>query len=428
MSLETVRQIETAKAGQHNVGGASGLLLFVTPSGQRRFAVRFVIAATAGFDAKRVTETIGYYPAVGLADARRRAIEWREAARTGVNPVASLKADVAQERTKAETTFRAVADQYLETHSPNWSNPKHGAQWAMTLIEYAFPSLGGLPIDQIHGAQIMDAMKPHWQRIPETARRTLRRIAVILDYANVAGLREYPSPSSVAIAKALGSQPRKGNFAAVPWADAPATFAKLCERGNLGDMALQFAILCASRSGEVRFATWAEMDLEARLWTIPGARMKAQREHVIPLCDAAVAILEAVKPLRRHDDGLIFPSPRGLPLSDMTLGAAAKAVYAQSTQHGWRSTFRDYLGENCTFDHDLLEACLAHSRGKVHGAYQRGALIEKRRAVMALWADYVTGRNVAALWPDRIATPIVDIATARRGRREVLPAQERLTA
>lgn len=428
MALETVRQIESAKAGQHKIGGASGLLLFVTPSGQRRFAVRFVIAATAGFDAKRVTETIGYYPAISLADARRTAIEWREAARTGVNPVASRDNDVAQERAKAATTFRAVGEQYLETHSPNWTNPKHGAQWAMTLNEYAYPSLGGLPIDQVHGAQIMAALKPHWQRVPETARRTLRRIAVILDYANVAGLREYPSPSTVAIAKALGSQPRKSNFAAVPWADAPATYAKLCERGNFGDMALQFAVLCASRSGEVRFATWAEIDLSARLWTIPGERMKAGREHVVPLSDAAVALLEAVRPLRRHHDGLIFLSARGGALSDMTLGAAAKAVYAQSTQHGWRSTFRDYLGENCNFEHDLLEACLAHSRGKVHGAYQRGALIDKRRDVMQLWADYVSGRDVAALWPDYISTPVASLAMARRARLEAVPVDKKLTA
>lgn len=427
MPIETVKQVEAAKPGQWPVAGASGLLLFVTPRLQRRFAVRVVIAASAGFPAKRVTLTLGFYPALSLADARRMAVDWREMARQGIDPAATLKAGAAVERSKAATTFRAVAEQYLEAHSPNWSNPKHAAQWAMTLNEYCYPALGGLPIDQIHGAQIMAAIKPHWQRVPETARRTLRRIAVILDYANVAGLREYPSPSTVAIAKALGQQPRKGNFAAVPWADAPATYAKLSERGNLGDMALQFAILCASRSGEVRFATWAEIDMEARLWTIPAARMKAGREHVVPLSQPAVAILEAVKPLRRHDDGLIFPSVRGGALSDMTLGAAAKAVYANSTQHGWRSVFRDYLGENCNFEHDLLESCLAHSRGKVHGAYQRGALIEKRRSVMALWADYVTQRDVAALWPHYMATPVAEIGKARRARLEAVPDQQRLT-
>lgn len=428
MPIETVKQVEAAKPGQWPVAGASGLLLFVTPRLQRRFAVRVVIAAVGEFAAKRVTLTLGFYPALSLADARRMAVAWREMARQGIDPTASLKGDAAVERAKAATTFRAVADQYLATHSPNWSNPKHAAQWAMTLSEYAFPALGGLPVDQVHGAQIMAAMKPHWQRVPETARRTLRRVAVILDFANVAGLREYPSPSTTAIAKALGSQPRKGNFAAVPWVAAPATFAKLCERGNLGDMALQFAILCASRSGEVRFATWPEIDLSARLWTIPAARMKAGREHVVPLSQAAVALLEAVKPLRRHGDGLIFPSARGGALSDMTLGAAAKAVYANSTQHGWRSTFRDYLGENCNFDHDLLESCLAHSRGKVHGAYQRGALIDKRRDVMALWADYCTGRDVAALWADYISTPVASLAMARRARLEAAPVKTKLTA
>ena len=216
----------------------------------------------------------------------------------------------------------------------------------------------------------------------------------------------------------------------MPWIDAPAVFAKLSERSNMGDMALQFAILSAARSGEVRFASWPEIDFEAKLWTIPAERMKAGREHVVPLSELAIELLCALYPIRRHDDSLLFPSPRGLPLSDATLGKVARLIAPGSTQHGWRSTFRDFMGEQSNFDHDTLEFCLAHSRGKVHGAYQRGSLIDKRREVMRLWSDYLAGRDVAALWPDRIATAVADLATARQIRAKAAKApepQKRLT-
>ena len=398
MGKLTALKIKNADRGRYVDG--DGLYLTVNEGGSRQWSLRVAMPSPDGGKGKLREFGLGSAQTISLADARAKAAEWRVLAKLGIDPKVKLATErraQAIEQARFGRTFKMVAEEYLNDNREGWRNLKHRTQWEMTLREYAYPSIGALPIDDVSASDIRAALKPIWLKIPETARRTLQRICAILDFAHVEELRKYPAPSSKAIAKSLPLQPKKGerHFAAVEHAVAPTVFAALQNSvPTVARLALQFGILTAARSGEIRFAKWSEVDPVNLTWTVPADRMKASREHVVPLCPDAVLILERAKLYCRAVDGYIFPGQGGNAMSDMTLSKAQKLIAPSTTQHGWRSTFRDWVSEKTSFSGDLAEAALAHViKNKVEAAYRRGNLLEKRRDLMAAWANYLSGRE-----------------------------------
>jgi integrase len=303
-------------------------------------------------------------------------------------------------------TFRQAAEAFLEVRTVGWRNAKHGKQWAATLAAYAYPAIGDTAVSEITTPDIFNLLKPIWAAKPETASRVRGRIEAILDFAKVQGHRSGENPAAwrgnLALMLPTRSKVRPvEHHAALDWRGSPAFMQQLLEQAGMGAAALSFAILTAARSGEVRLATWDEIDLEDKVWTIPAGRMKARRDHRVPLSDSALAILDRVKATR--DIGpLTFPGviktrrPRGarsaaVPLSDMTLTAVLRRMdRGELTAHGFRSTFRDWAAEATHYPNHVVEQALAHAIGdRVEAAYRRGDLFEKRRALMADWARYL---------------------------------------
>ena len=382
MGKLTALKIKSLKeAGRHADG--DGLYLWIKQSGARSWVLRVQI------DGKRRDFGIGSERTTSLADARERAAELRKQCRSGVDPVAVKR----QRKVNTIPTFSEAAERAHAEFKTAWRNGKHQAQWLSTLDAHAFPLIGKTPVDKIDAGAIIDVLRPIWLKTPETARRVRQRIGAVLDWAYSQGMRPGETPMK-AISKGLGKQPKKdGHFAALPYVDAPALMRKLGEQATMGRLALRLAILTAARSGEVRGATWGEIDLENALWTIPASRMKAGREHVVPLSEAAIAVLRAAQGDRKVAAAdLLFLGNKGKPLSDMTLGKALKMATAQkATVHGFRSGFRDWAAETRTEVSDaVVEAALAHvNPNKVEGAYRRTNFLEQRRALMQTWADYL---------------------------------------
>lgn len=398
MGKLTTLKIKNATSGRYVDG--DGLYLTVNASGAKQWTLRVAMPSPDGGKGKLREFGLGSATSVSLVDARAKAAEWRAMAKQGIDPKIKLATDrraQAFEAARFGRTFEVVSRDYLVENRAGWKNAKHVAQWEMTLREYAYPHIGTFPVDEIRASDLMAALKPIWLKTPETARRTLQRICAILDWANIQDWRSHPAPSRTAIAKALPAQPKKGenHYSRVEIADAPAVYCKLQESTEtVARLALQFGILTAARSGEIRFAKWPEIDAANATWTIPADRMKAGRIHVVPLSADALGILERAKSYCREVDGYLFPGQGGNAMSDMTLSKAQKLIAPDTTQHGWRSTFRDWISEETTFSGDLAEAALAHViKNKVEGAYRRGNLLEKRRDVMAAWANYLMGRS-----------------------------------
>lgn len=342
---------------------------------------------------------LGPYPLVSLSDARAARDENLRLIARGIDPIpARVATRVAAKITAAQsTTFRQVAEAYIEAHQPGWKNKKHGKQWGATLEQYAYPRLGALPIVAIGLSDVLACLKPMWTEVPETASRVRQRIEAILNSAAAQGMRSSDNPArwkghldkllpNRAKVRAVRHQP------AMPYRDVPG-FVDVLEDW-ISHQALEFTILTAKRSGEVRNADWLEFDLEARVWTIPAARMKSGREFREPLTDQAVALLEKVAKLYGRK-GFVFPGAReGRPISDATMLEALKTLRPGLTVHGFRSSFRDWVAERASMPdaRELAEAALAHKlKDKVEAAYQRGDLFEKRRLLMQAWADYVSG-------------------------------------
>ena len=371
------------------VGGVPGLELRFNPSGNRSWVL---YVSTGG---KRPVEMgLGPYPEVGLADAREAARKARLLARDGINPVAQRKAARSAQRAakEAQRTFKQCAVLYMDEKSSEFKNAKHRAQWASTLTTYAYPKLGHLLVQDIGVPQVLAVLEPIWQTKNETASRVRGRIESVLGFATVRGYRTGDNPARWRghLDKTLAKPSKIAkviHHASIPYADMPAFMAELRTVGGLGARALELAALTAARSGEVRGATWAEIDLDAALWTIAGERMKAGKEHRVPLSKAAVALLEALP--RADGAELVFPAAKGGMLSDMTLSAVMRRMKAPGVPHGLRSSFRTWAAEQTSFPRELAEAALAHTLGAVEGAYNRGDLLEKRRKLMQAWADYL---------------------------------------
>lgn len=362
-------------------GDGDGLYLVVSSAGAASWVVR------AQKDGKRRDIGLGSAAKVSLKLARERAALVRSQIEAGINPTVERK------RAAGVPTFRAAAAIVHAEQAKGWKNGKHSAQWLSTLEAYAFPAFGDISVAQVDTAAVRDALAAIWLAKPETARRLRQRIRTVIDWAVAKEYRDASLPWPI-INRALPKQRAKvKHHAALPYADLPAFMAELRSKETMGRLALEAVILTAARSGEVRDMTWPELDLNAATWTVPAERMKAGREHVVPLSPQAVALFERMKPHKRGNSQLVFPGyKKGAALSDMTLTKALRDMGVDATAHGFRSTFRDWIAEQTNWPGELAEMALAHViKDATVAAYQRGTMLEKRRAMMAAWADYCEG-------------------------------------
>lgn len=374
--------------GLHFVGGVQGLALQIT-GGSRSWVLRVTIAG------KRRDMGLGPYPEVTLAQARDKAREARELIRQGVDPIVRQQtARSALRAAAAEAlTFQQCAEAYMKAHRAGWKSAKHAQQWENSLAQHAYPTLGGLLVRDVKLSHVMTVLEPIWTTTNETASRLRGRIELVLDWATARGLRDGLNPARWRghLDKLL-PRPSKVNkaehHAALPVSEVGAFMVRLREAEGIGARALEFAILTAARSGEVRGARWAEIDRDAAVWTVPASRMKAGKEHRVPLSPEALALLAAL-PQGKPED-LVFKAPRGGMLSDMTLAAVLRRMDVPAVPHGFRSTFRDWASERTNYPREAAEMALAHAIGdKVEAAYRRGDLFEKRRLMMAEWARFL---------------------------------------
>lgn len=394
--LSAVEVGRMVKQGMHSVGGVAGLKLQVLPTGGRTWVLRVVVGG------KRTGIGLGGYPTVTLAMAREKARAAREQIEQGINPVAERKAKkvaLALERGK-QITFDKCAEAYIAAHEASWKNPKHRGQWRNTLSDYASPILGKLPVAQIDTPLIVKVLKqvgesgrPLWDDKTETATRLRGRIERVLDWATTGGYRSGENPARWrGHLQNLLADPRKvakvTHHPALPWPDMAPFMVELRNQAGIGASALEFTILTAARSGEVRGATWEEINLDASLWVVPAERMKMTKEHRVPLSTRALELLKETPKAMRT--GLVFRAPRGGQLSDMTLTAVLRRMgRANVVPHGFRSSFRDWASESTAYPSEVVEMALAHAVGnKVEAAYRRGDLFVKRVQLMQAWSDH----------------------------------------
>jgi integrase len=298
----------------------------------------------------------------------------------------------------AKPTFGDIADDLIEAKASEWRNEKHRAQWAMTLSRYC-AALRSRPVEEIDTEAVLAVLKPIWRRTPETASRLRGRIEMVLDAARARGHipRNEANPARWRghLDKLLPKRPKlsRGHHAAMPYTEVPRFLRDLKERDGLAAMALELCILTAARSGEVYGARWDEIDRENRVWTVPATRMKAGREHRIPLSEPAMAILGRVGEAKLSE--LVFPGRGGRPLSYMAMEMLLRRMRVNFTVHGFRSAFRDWAGNETDFSREVAEAALAHVVGdKAEQAYRRGDALAKRRQLMEAWAKHCSDHDV----------------------------------
>lgn len=389
-------EIRNAKPGMHADG--QGLYLCVKPSGTKSWVFRFQL------NKKRREMGIGSLAVLSAVEARAEAANLKRLVAEGIDPLAqrefaeaekhAAEKSAALERVQKAATFKLAAAQYIADQEASWRNPKHYQQWVNTLKTYADPVIGDLPVSEITPQHVIDVLRPIWSTKPETASRVRMRIEAVLNSAKLKGWRTGENPAVwrgglEAALPRISKVKRVRHHPAMPWQQAPEFMAALQDRDGISARALEFCILTAARSGEVRKATWSEINLPEAMWIIPAERMKAGREHRVPLSGHVLSLLSSLP--RIAGCNLIFPGNRNQPLSDMTLGAVLKRMGFQDyTVHGFRSTFRDWAAEDTHHASEVVEMALAHSVGnKVEAAYRRGDLLEKRRALMDEWVGYL---------------------------------------
>jgi integrase len=382
---------ETAGPAYIKVG--TGLLLQVGKSGSTSWILRYKVGG------KRREAGLGSYPAVSLATAKQEGERLRLQRNEGADPIEARRQKRAAERAEeaAAVTFKKAAGRYIEAQRAGWRNAKHAWQWTRTLEMFAYPKIGETPVGDITTADVLACLTPIWTTKPETAVRVRNRIELVLDAAAAQGQRDGANPARWRghLDKLLPkrSKVRKVRHQpALAWQEMPTFWPKLTESPDTVARAMAFTILTASRTSEVLNARWQEIDLEARLWRVPGDRMKAGRDHTVPLSDPACAILRGQ---RGADEDLVFPGRpmggRSAPLSNMAMLMRLRRIRPGMTVHGFRSTFRDWAAEETSYPRDVAEMALAHVvSDATEAAYRRGDLLEKRRKLMADWAAYIT--------------------------------------
>lgn len=406
LSAKEVRDLRHPGKGAHAifaVGGVDGLLLQITPNNARSWILRCKVGA------KRRHIGLGGFPDVTLSQARERAREAKDAIRRGIDPIEERRAaQAALAAAQARgLTFSDAVDKYCAAKLDEFRNEKHRKQWRSTLDNYASPAIGKMMVNEIEVQDVLRALEPIWATKTETASRLRGRIENVLAWATVAGHRKGDNPARwKGNLDAILPKPAKlatvDHHPALALADATAWFTDLRGRSGTATRALEFLTMTAARSGEVRGATWGEIDLNAALWIIPGARMKAGREHRVPLTKEAVALVEAMPKIKGSD--YVFAAPRGGMLTDMALSACMRRINAAreggyldartgraAVPHGLRSTFRDWTAEQ-GYQRDMAEMALAHNVGtEVERAYRRSDMLERRRAMMAAWGRFLRG-------------------------------------
>ena len=395
------------KPGLHTVGGVTGLKLQVTASGARSWILRATIAG-------KVRDIgLGSCSNITLKQARELAREMHQQIQQGNDPVherRQKRSKLASERAKVKS-FDQCAEEYISLQESKWKGPKQAAQWRASLRDYASPFIGRLSIADIDTSHIVDVLQPIWVTKTETATRVRGRIERILSFATTSGYRKGDNPARLSghldnLLPKASMVKQKNHHAALPYHDIGRFMVDLKTRNTTASRALAFIIFTASRSGEVRGAKWTEINFNATQWTIPASRMKAKREHVVPLSKEALAILKNQK-AEGIDSEYVFPGARGGEMSDMTISKLVKSMHKKAserglsgyvdsmqgnkiaTPHGFRSTFRDWAGEQTNFQRDVIEHALAHQlKDKAEAAYQRKTSIPKRIKLMQAWADY----------------------------------------
>jgi integrase len=383
----SARQVVTLKAvGRHADGG--GLYLRITAGGARSWVFMAIR------EGRRSEIGLGSSSAVSLASARRIASEMREAVAAGTDPRLVISRSDANESEELPT-FGNFAESYIASVEAGWRNAVHRQQWRHSLRDHA-RLLRDKPIDQIGTDDVLAVLQPIWLTRSETAKRVRGRIEKILDAAKARGLRPRDSMNPAAWRGHLSlllpapSKLTRGHHAALPWSEAPAFMAELRKRQAVAARCLEFVILTAARSGEALGTTWSEIDLGAKLWTVPAKRMKAGAEHVVPLPDAAVELLEQLRQGQPSPASLVF-SVAGAARSNMAMAMLLRRMgRSDITTHGFRSTFRDWAGDATNYPRELVEQALAHSiSNKAERAYRRGTAVERRRELMESWAEYL---------------------------------------
>jgi integrase len=386
--LSAVEVRTAAEKGMYHDGG--GLYLQVSAGGAKSWIFRFMLGGRAR------EMGLGPLHAIPLAEARKRAAECRRMRHDGVDPIEARGARRDEKKLEAAKamTFDACAAAYIEAHKASWKNAKHRDQWPNTLNTYASPAFGSLPVQAVDVGLVMKALEPIWTTKPETASRLRGRIEAVLDWATVRSYRKGDNPARWRghldkLLPARSKVRKVEHHPALPYGELADFVSALRSQEGVGSKALEFLILTAARTGEVIGARWDEVDLEEKTWVVPSARMKAGREHRVPLSAAAVAVLKQMKETRESD--FVFPGgKKGKPLSNMAMLAVLKRMdHGGLTAHGFRSSFRDWAAERTNFPHEVAEMALAHAVGdKVEAAYRRGDLFQKRRQLMEAWAKF----------------------------------------
>jgi integrase len=391
--------VEVTKAkGPAVLHDGGGLYLRVSGTGAKSWVFRYQL------DGKRRDMGLGPFPDILLAEARAKALAHRKQRQEGIDPLAAKAAQRQAQRLSAAKgrTFREVAEEFVARNEVGWRNKKHRQQWRNTLATYVYPKLGELPVAAVDTGFVIQVLDPIWAEKPETASRVRGRIEAVLDSATVRGFRQGPNPAQwkgnlAHILPARAKVRRVVHHAALAFDDMPEFLAGLRGRRSMAARALEFAILTAARTGETLGATWGEIDLADKVWTVPADRMKGSREHRVPLSETALALLERVRPLALNEEGEpepvapVFPGPRrALPMSNMAFLMLLRRMKREDlTAHGFRSTFSDWAAERTGYPREVVEMALAHAvENKVEGAYRRGDLFEKRRRLMADWARF----------------------------------------
>jgi integrase len=386
--LSAVRVQSIRKRGYYGDGG--GLYLRVAPGGAKGWIFRY-----GGRDRRR-DMGLGGYPAISLAKARELAGDCRSVLAAGLDPIAARnekRAVAAVEAAKA-MTFGDCATAYINAHEAGWRNSKHRQQWKNTLATYVIPVVGKLPVSAVDTALVLKVLEPIWTRKPETASRVRGRTEAVLDWAKARGYRTGENPARWRghldhLLPAKAKVRKVEHHAALSYARIGAFLAALRKQNGIAARALEFLVLTATRTGETLGGTWNEVDMGAKLWTIPAGRMKAGKEYRVPLSDAALALLEQMHDIRHSD--YVFPGGRDRrPLSETSLLMLLRRMgHGDITAHGFRSTFRDWAAERTSFPREVAEMALAHAiPDAVEAAYRRGDLFDKRRKLMQAWADF----------------------------------------
>ncbi|MGB4227589.1 MAG: integrase arm-type DNA-binding domain-containing protein [Candidatus Dechloromonas phosphoritropha] len=396
--LSALQVTKLTKPGLYGDGG--GLTLQITATGAKSWLLRYMVAG------KPFGMGLGPTHTVSLAEARQKALDARKLLIDGINPLAARKQkQIAAALAEAKMmTFDQCAEAYILAHKAGWKNAKHCDQWTNTLNTYASPVFGHLPVAEIDTGLVVKCLAPIWESKTETASRVRGRIESVLGWATTSGYRTGENPARWKghlenLLATISKTNRTKNHPSLPWPRIGAFISALRVREGVSARAVEFAILTACRSGEVRGARWAEFDTVGKLWTIPAERMKAKREHQVPLSDAALALLASMP--KDSDNDVVFAGTKGQPLSDMSLTAVIRRMNGGDkpgwvdtngegiTVHGFRSSFRMWAAETTNYPREVAEHALAHQLpDAVERAYQRGSQFAKRAALMAEWAVY----------------------------------------